>query len=1310
MADIRQCPECGEPILADAQICHHCDANVEFDMDRGGIWQTLLSRLVEATAGKYEVEGVIGYGGMAGVYLARDLALNRPVALKLISPAVVMDPKMVRRFRQEAQTMAQLNHRHIVPVYDIRERGDLLYIVMQYVSGRTLSEVVTDASGGLPSELVVTWMVQICDALAHAHDRGTPVIHRDIKPSNILLDDAGRALLTDFGIAKVQGDSGLTRTGHLIGTPAYMSPEQCRGDSLTVASDQYSLGTVAYELLAGVPPFRGPTLMVLQAHSAKEPEKLASTRPECPPQLAAVVERMLAKNPEDRWPSMAAVTEEFRRSVDRLVPAGDLVMWGRRVKDIGVDAPRGPLTPGTRERLEARLLDAGGAELTGRTVRWSSTNRDIVSVTLDGVLNAHSVGRAVIVGRSGGAVATLDVEVVLPEATRLEVTPSTVEMHVGEDAQLEIRAFAADGVEVPAGAVHWDTGNASVVAPMDGGWLKASSPGEVVVTATSGGLRCEVRVVVRPVPVAKVVINTLASPIEVGDHHSFACRVEGPGGEPLEGRAVAWSSSGNEVATVDQMGKVFAINPGHAVITASCEDVSGTTTVDVVAQTVVQVLSSVPSVELTAGQQEQLEAYPVDKYGRPIPGRDLIWTSSDSGVVQVTPSGEARGLAAGTAALRAECEGRSAEILVVVRGADATVVMPRPPGVSPDRTQVLSGLDWGAAPLDLAPPPEKDPGERPGAAKPPEAPVKPEEGRTGRVEEPAVPSVAGAPADGLTVAVVTSGPDAAEPAIPPVKRGGSHPPPTDIIRPGEGEPAASPSQSPPWTMADGIPEWARRPLAGAALASLVLLAWLFWPGGGDSFEPLGVAIAPADTTVSVGARFQLRTDVPSDRLTDRDAVWASSDPSVATVSPTGLVEAVGPGNATLSLSGRGLETDGPRTLSVLSSGAVALVGPTEIEAGSQARFQVRRGDGSVVPPDSAVWTASPAEIATVDAAGTLFTRSAGVVALSVVIGVDTVLGQITVEPAQGPAFTELVLDPAPNRMQVDATVQVTAWLLDEDRQRHSASGVTWSSTDDGVLASVGGGRFRAVGPGTASVVASHGETNLARRHPVTVAAPVQQERPPDPPPEPRDPVPARVSIVGDGGPLEVGEGRGLTARVVDAGGQGVPGQSVAWSSSDPGRVSVDANGRITAVSEGPAWIVAATGGIRDSLRVTAAAPAAPPPPAAPSVSDVTALVEGLSGLLESELHDQVLALLPDGERGAHQRYVETAADGRLRFNGAARDVRVNGTSATFTVAVRSRTAFGGTREGEMQFIATLDASSGAWRVVRLVPAPGSAPP
>ncbi|MGI9626048.1 MAG: serine/threonine-protein kinase, partial [Longimicrobiales bacterium] len=271
MPDVAYCPECNQPVVADAESCNHCGAEVGPGLDRADIWLGLRDKLAAATSDNYEVDGLIGYGGMAGVYLAKDTRLNRYVALKLITPAVLMDPKMVRRFRQEAQTMAQLNHRHIVPVYDIRESDDLLFIVMQYVPGRTLAEVVTDSRERLPPELVATWMIQISDALAHAHGRPTAVIHRDIKPSNIILDETGEAQLTDFGIAKVQGDAGLTRTGHLIGTPAYMSPEQCRGAVITAASDQYSLGTVASELLAGVPPFRGPTLMVLPAPSGEEP-------------------------------------------------------------------------------------------------------------------------------------------------------------------------------------------------------------------------------------------------------------------------------------------------------------------------------------------------------------------------------------------------------------------------------------------------------------------------------------------------------------------------------------------------------------------------------------------------------------------------------------------------------------------------------------------------------------------------------------------------------------------------------------------------------------------------------------------------------------------------------------------------------------------------------------------------------------------------------------------------------------------------------------------------------------------------------
>ena len=1279
MTDIRYCPECGEPILADARTCHHCDADVEFDVDRGDIWRTLQNRLSDAAAGKYEIEGLIGYGGMAGVYLARDVALNRHVALKLISPAVLMDPTMVRRFRQEAQTMAQLNHRHVVPVYDIREEGDLLYIVMQYVSGRTLAEVVTDATGGLPPELVATWMVQICDALAHAHSRGTPVIHRDIKPSNILLDDAGQALLTDFGIAKVQGSSGLTRTGHLIGTPAYMSPEQCRGDELTVGSDQYSLGTVAYELLAGVPPFRGPTLMVLQSHSAKDPEKLTHSRPECPPRLAAVVERMLAKFPQDRWPSMADVTDEFRKSVDRLVPASELRAWGRKVKDIGIGAPLGPLTPGTHERLLVRLLDSEGSELSDRRVRWSSTNKKVASITLEGVVTAHSVGRAVIVGRSGGAVTTIEVEVVLPEATRLDVEPAALELHVGQQAELAVRAYAADGSELPAGPIDWIVEPAGVAA-VDGGVVRAMAPGDAVVAALSGSLRGDVRVAVLPVPIAEIVLEGPPE-LEAGDHHVVSWRAVGPSGKELEGRPVTWSSSAPEVATVDQSGKIFALSPGGAVISAVAEGVEGTLAIEIRAQSVAALVSPVTSVELSQGEQHQVDVQAVDRNGRPLLDRTVSWASSDPSVVAVSEDGQLDAQGAGTASLTARCDDQAIEILVVVREAGATVVIPRPPAPPADHTQVLSGLDWGSAKLDLVPP----------TGAPPSEEVDDEASESGTAEggmvgsgdtdqdELPAPPVDEGPLDGVPVVPDPDFGTAVHPgaAGPPEDHGGMSPPPPDdrtvlVPSPVAPPPDPAPSSRPHSAAGDavgvadpipvkevaaagasaGAPAWLR-PAVGAGVVGVGLLAWLFWPGGGETLPPLTVTASPDDTTVVQGATFQLRTDVATADLAARGATWATSDPGVVRVSDDGLVEAVGPGNAALSLTGEGLVTDGPRTISVVASGELAQGG----------------GDG----------------------------------------------------------FTDLVFDPVPASVTVNQTVDVAAWLLDGDAERIQATDVAWSSSDEGVLAADGNGRFRAVGPGRATIVAIHSESDLTRQTEVTVSAPAPARTTPaaqpatpattpareqSAPAQPAPPRPTRVAIQGGGGPIEVGQGRALSAQVLDDAGRPMAQSDVGWSSSAPDRVRVGADGRVTALAAGNSWVIASSGSLRDSLLITATEPAPPPPPdpATLSEDEVGGLVERIAGLLSADRHSEVLELLPAGSRDAHERYVSVLNDGRFQFDGSARGISLNGQTVSFTIGVRSRTSFGGTREGEMQFVATLEATDGAWRIVRLEPAPGSTPP
>ena len=267
----------------------------------------LLDRLVVAVGRQYLVDAEIARGGMAVVYRARDIRLNRPVAIKLLPPELAFNADVRERFLREAQTSAQLAHPGIVPIYTVDEANGLVFFVMALVIGETLGERLAREKR-LPVDEVRRILTDVADALAYAHARG--VVHRDVKPDNILLDRAtGRPLVTDFGIARAAaGDTRLTVTGVAIGTPAYMSPEQALGErELDGRSDIYSLGIIGYQMLAGEPPFKASnTPAMLVKHVSEIPRPLDLLRPDTPRGMVNALARALAKKPDDRWPDATA--------------------------------------------------------------------------------------------------------------------------------------------------------------------------------------------------------------------------------------------------------------------------------------------------------------------------------------------------------------------------------------------------------------------------------------------------------------------------------------------------------------------------------------------------------------------------------------------------------------------------------------------------------------------------------------------------------------------------------------------------------------------------------------------------------------------------------------------------------------------------------------------------------------------------------------------------------------------------------------------------------------------------------------------
>jgi serine/threonine protein kinase len=267
--------------------------------------EELFDGLKRATIGEYDIYSKLGRGGMATVFLAMEIALNRPVAIKVISPSALSSSTIIERFWLEARTAASLSHPNVIPIYAVRSREGLHFFVMKHVQGGSL-DLVLKNEGPLPIPLVRTILTQVSSALAYAHRRG--VIHRDIKPGNIMLDDEGYSVVMDFGIAKVRDAAALTASGAMVGTPFYMSPEQFSGSEVDGRSDQYSLGVVAFELLTGQRPFKGETIAaVLRGHLLDKVPEIRTLRRDCPTALATLVNRMLAKAPTDRFASMEMV-------------------------------------------------------------------------------------------------------------------------------------------------------------------------------------------------------------------------------------------------------------------------------------------------------------------------------------------------------------------------------------------------------------------------------------------------------------------------------------------------------------------------------------------------------------------------------------------------------------------------------------------------------------------------------------------------------------------------------------------------------------------------------------------------------------------------------------------------------------------------------------------------------------------------------------------------------------------------------------------------------------------------------------------
>ncbi|MGQ9849843.1 MAG: protein kinase domain-containing protein, partial [Aggregatilineaceae bacterium] len=304
-----------------------------------------MAELIGHTLGQYRLEALIGRGGMASVYRARQESMDRDVAIKVMAAELAHNSEFVARFEREARVIARLQHPHILPVIDFGRHGDRVYLVMQLVEGGVLSDRLRQTP--LTLTQVTRFLTQIASALHYAHQRG--VVHRDLKPNNVLLDTQDNVYLTDFGIAKMLAGTtttaqSLTATGSVMGTPAYMAPEQWRSEPVDARTDIYALGVILFEMLVGALPFHADTpFSMMYKHFDTPPPPLHAINPTLPPALDAVVLRALAKDPADRYPSAQQLADDFARAVAALPP----------------DTTQQPLPRATPEQIERATPSAG---------------------------------------------------------------------------------------------------------------------------------------------------------------------------------------------------------------------------------------------------------------------------------------------------------------------------------------------------------------------------------------------------------------------------------------------------------------------------------------------------------------------------------------------------------------------------------------------------------------------------------------------------------------------------------------------------------------------------------------------------------------------------------------------------------------------------------------------------------------------------------------------------------------------------------------------------------------------------------------
>jgi serine/threonine protein kinase len=712
----RFCPKCGAEATrigadpAATLIVPPGDATIP---SQGSLERITADRLTQATTGEFEILERIGFGAMGSVYLARDVALSRRVAIKVISPHLLEDESVIARFRLEAQTVAALRHPNIVNLHGVRQLGDLHYFIMDFIDGPSLRALMK-LHAPLGIEVAQALLFQVGSALSYAHRRGRGVIHRDVKPANIMVDREGHAVVMDFGISKVaRVQSGLTQTGATIGTPEYMSPEQCMDQELTGASDQYALGVVAYEMLTGAVPFKGSTYAVMMAHASSPPPPIRGSRPDCPPEVEEAVLRMLAKSPADRWPDLDAAvaalggaplgpSDPIRAQIVTLAESvsGDLtglddssplspVPGAAEPASITILGLPDTVEPGDNFNLRVEPRASSGAELSSEDVIWSTSDPEVASIE-EGTVLARRPGSVSLTATVGDVASTVLLTVRERRSDTVSVRPRAVIIEAGGTIRLQADILDRRGERLD-GEVDWVSEDESIATVTADGSVTAVAFGTTTVTAKADDVKGSARIEVERATVHDLSIPDAPSAIHVGDEFLPVVVVTDSRGVELE-RSVSWRSDQRKIIAVRE-GSLVAVGTGTATITAECEGRSTSVELHVAPAEVASIIISNLPDRSHPGDRFTLQAQLLDRGRRPLI-REVEWSSSDPDVASISGAGIVTVEAVGSTELTA----RSGEVVesVTLQATESSATDPIPvTSLASSSTSGREGRRWG---------------------------------------------------------------------------------------------------------------------------------------------------------------------------------------------------------------------------------------------------------------------------------------------------------------------------------------------------------------------------------------------------------------------------------------------------------------------------------------------------------------------------------------------------------------------------------------------------------------------------------------